>query len=117
VNRAAQARAATLAGYFALLALMLLWPTVFARSGQFPVLPVLLIAVGPLLIPLRGLLAGRPRTHFWAALLALLYFSHGVAEATAGVALGWLEIAFSLMLFFGATFYVRFSAAERSGTP
>ena len=71
---------------------------------------VLIVLVGPLLLPLRGLLHGRPYTHAWTSFMALFYFVAGVFNA-AGVMnrpwLAWLEIVFSVLLFFGAVFYTR----------
>ena len=34
-----------------------------------------------LLLPLRGILHGRPYTHAWTGYLCMLYFSHGTVEA------------------------------------
>ena len=116
MSRAGIAHVATLAGYFALLGLLMLWNTILAPSQHFPVAIVLIVMVVPLLLPLRGLLHGRPYTHAWTAFLALLYFIHGVGEAVTNPQerlLGSLEIIFSLVLFFGATFYARYASVEK----
>jgi len=100
-----------LAGFFGLFALLMLWNTVLAPSTRFPVALVLLVAVTPLLLPMRGLLDRNPRSCAWAAYVSLIYFIHGSAEAYVNVAerlYASLEIMLSLMLFFGAAFYVRF---------
>ena len=112
------ARALALTGYFGLLGLMTAWLAWIAPSARFPVSLVLVIAVFPLLLPLRGLLHGRPRAHAWAAFLSLPYFVHGVGEAYAGTGERWLallEVALSLGLFFGASLYVRWSATPAAG--
>ena len=112
------ARWLALAGYFGLLGLMLAWHAWQAPSGRFPVSLVFLITAVPLLLPLRGLLHGRPRAHIWAAFLSLPYFVHGVGEAFADPAgrwLGLLEIAFSLTLFFAASLYARWNAPAEAG--
>ena len=111
ITRTRIAYAATLTGYFGLLTLLMLWNTVLAPSSRFPIAMILIISVIPLMIPLRGLLHGRPAACTWAAYLSLFYFVHGVMEAAAGPQerlLASLEIAASLLLFFGAVFYVRF---------
>jgi uncharacterized membrane protein len=114
------ARALALSGYFGLLALMTAWLAWIAPSAHLPVSLALVLAVFPLLLPLRGLLHGRPRAHIWAAFLSLAYFVHGVGEAFAGTDERWLgavEVALSLALFFGASLYVRWhatAAAERA---
>ncbi|MDO8844467.1 DUF2069 domain-containing protein [Methylicorpusculum sp.] len=96
-------------GFFGLFALLMLWPTVLTES-RFPVAMILLLSVTPLLLPMRGLLHGRRKSCAWAAYISLIYIIHGTAEAYVNPAersLALLEILFSLMLFMGATFYVR----------
>lgn len=108
-------RVLALIGYFGLLVLLLLWNTWLAPSKYFPVALVLIVMVGPLLLPLRGLLHARAYTHAWTSFLALFYFTHGVGEAYSNPAerlYGWLEILFSVALFLGAIFYVRCRAIE-----
>lgn len=99
-------------GYFALFFLLMLWNTHLAPSKHFPVAMVLIVMVSPLLLPLRGLLYARPRSCAWAAYISLLYFIHGSSEAFVNAdqrLLAILEVIFSLLLFFGASFYVRLS--------
>ncbi len=103
---------AALAGYFGLFALLMLWNTILAPSSRFPVAMVLLFAVTPLLLPLKGLLNTNLKSCAWAAYISLIYFVHGTMEAYSNAderLLAELEVFFSLLLFFGATFYVRFS--------
>ena len=104
------ARLATLTGYFGLLALTLIWVTVFTPHARLPTSIMLIIFVGPLLIPLRGLLNGKAYTHILSSFLALLYFIHGVVEAWANPGERWLaitEIVLSLVFFTGCVFYAR----------
>jgi uncharacterized membrane protein len=99
-----------LTGFFGLFALLMLWNTVLAPSTHFPVALVLLVAVTPLLLPMRGLLDRNPRSCAWAAYVSLIYFLHGTAEAYVNAderLYASLEVMFSLMLFFGSAFYVR----------
>lgn len=63
---------------------------------------LLIVMVGPLLLPVRGILHGRRYTLAWSSLLILAYFVHGVAGAAAeGMeqALGLVEIALSVGYF------------------
>ncbi|MEW6645745.1 MAG: DUF2069 domain-containing protein [Pseudomonadota bacterium] len=109
MNRLLLARTATLAGYFGLIALLLAWQ-LWLSPSTLPAGLVLLVLVGPLLLPLRGLLQGRPKSHFWASLLALLYLLHGAGEAFATPGdrpLAVMEIALALCLYIGALSYVR----------
>jgi len=104
----------TLGGHLGLLILNLAWHAWLAPSVYFPVSLVVMVTAAPLLLPLPGLLQGRPRSHLWAAFLSLLYFTHGVGEAVANPEQRWLgiaEIALSLILFFAATLYARWTAA------
>ena len=104
------ARLATLVGYFGLLILTVLWVTILSPPQRISTSVVLVIFVGPLLLPLRGLLYGKPLTHTWTTFLALLYFMHGVVEAWANPAERWLaiaEIVLSILLFFGCFYFVR----------
>lgn len=99
-----------LGSYFALLVLTLVWHAWLFPSAYFPISLVLIVTALPLLLPLQGLLQGRPRSHIWVALLSMLYFVHGVGESIANPQqrwLGLLEILFSLILVFSATLYVR----------
>ncbi len=101
-----------LVGFFGLFALLMLWNTILAPSSRFPVALVLLIAITPLLLPMRGLLARNLKSCAWTAYLSLLYFIHGSGEAFANAderLYAFLEILFSLMLFFGTSFYIRFA--------
>lgn len=104
-----------LTGFFGLFALLMLWNTVLAPSTRFPVALVLLIAVTPLLLPMRGLLDRNPGSCAWAAYVSLIYFLHGTAEAYVNAderLYAALEIMLSLMLFFGSAFYVRFAGKQ-----
>jgi len=101
-----------LTGFLGLFALLMLWNTVLVTSSKFPVALMLLITVTPLLLPLRGFLHRNPKSCAWMAYISLIYFLHGSVEAyanTNGRFYPSLEITLSLMLFFGATLYVRFA--------
>ncbi len=99
-----------LTGFFGLFALLMLWNTVLAPSRTLPVAPILLLTVSPLLLPMRGFLNGSPKSCAWLAYISLIYFVHGCSEAYANIyirPLALFEIGLSLMIFFGAAFYIR----------
>jgi uncharacterized membrane protein len=101
-----------LTGFFGLFTLLMLWNTVLVPSSRFPVAMMLLITVTPLLLPMRGLLDRKPKSCAWMAYISLIYFIHGSVETfvnSNGRLYPSLEIILSLMLFFGATLYVRFA--------
>lgn len=100
-----------LAGFFGLFGLLMAWPTLLSPPEKLPTALVLLLTVSPLLLPMRGLFDGKPRSCAWAAYISLLYFIHGSVEAYATPSerlAASLEIVFSLMLFVGATLFVRY---------
>jgi len=106
---------AAMVGYFGLIILLTAWNGWLAPSEYFPRSLVLLVLVGPLMFPLRGLLHGRPYTFAWSSYLALLYFVLGWGDAFARPAerhLAILEILFSLMMFVGAILYARYHGRE-----
>ena len=103
-------RASSLVSWFALFILMLLWNTILAPSQHFPVSLVLIVLVGPLLFPLRGLLHGKPYTHAWSSFLIMLYFIHGIQEAWVNPEerlYAILEIIFSMTFYTSAILYAR----------
>jgi uncharacterized membrane protein len=99
-----------LTGFFGLFILLMLWHTVLAPSVRFPVALILLLTVTPLLLPMRGLLNGKPKSCAWAAYISMLYFIHGSIETYSNPDERYyaaLEVVFSLLLFLGAIGYVR----------
>ncbi len=101
---------AAVALYLALIALLLLWLTLLAPPDRALIAPSIAVLVGPLLLPLRGLLHGRRRAIAGSTLLIGLYFAHGVAAAASGGLLVWLgavEIVLSLGYFLLAILFIR----------
>lgn len=98
-----------LAGYFFLLISLYLLLFIFNKPEPHNMLPALLFYIGPLMFPLRGLLAGKAYTHAWAGYLALFYFIVGVWYAGAEVDrfIGVLITLASIVFFVGAIMYAR----------
>ncbi len=108
-------RLLALVGYFVLLIGLLNWMTWIAPPARLPVSLALILLAVPLLLPLRGLLHGRPYTHAWTSFLALPYFAFGIDALAAGQAPAWLgasAVASSLALFAGCVGYVRMRGRE-----
>ncbi len=100
---------AALAGFFGLFLLLMAWHTVLSPSSRLPTALLLLVSVGPLLLPFKGLLNRNLKSCTWMSYLSLPYFAHGVAEAYANQGerpYAMLEIVFSLLLCFGAGLFV-----------
>lgn len=108
--------------YVALIILSLAWEGWLAPAKNLPAGFWLSVKTLPLLLPLFGLLHGRPYTYAWASMLVLLYFIEGVvlsyqfrAEALllhATLPYALLEVLLSAGFTVLATFYVRRRAAE-----
>ncbi len=115
MNKLKLTRGLALAGHLSLLALLIVWHAWLYPSEYFPIALVLLVTAAPLLLPLRGMLHGRPRSHLWASFLMMLYFMHGVVEATVNAAQrrpALLEVALSLLVFVCAALYARWASAK-----
>ncbi len=102
----------TLAGYFGLMAGIYCWHLLIHKTEDHLVSVVLLLQVGPLLFPLRGLLNGKIYTHAWSIYLAIFYFVLGVwyTSAEETQLFGYFIVVTSLMFFTGAMLYTRFAS-------
>lgn len=108
--------------YLALIVLSVLWEGWLAPAAGAPPDLWLIIKSVPLLLPLFGLLHGKPYTYAWASLLVLIYFTEGVVLTytyraqplsfhdtfTCAAA----ETALSAVFILSAPFYARFRASE-----
>ena len=111
MNKISVFRWLTLVSYFGLMILIFCWHLwIKPLEPQF-ISITLLIQLGPLMLPLRGILHGKAYTHAWAAYMALLYFIIGIwnASAEASRIFGILISLLSLSFFIGCVFYARFS--------
>lgn len=114
-DRIALMRAGALVSYFGLLILVVAGIALLAPPQYVPQALVLLAFGLPLLLPLRGLLHGRPRAHVWCALLALFYFAYGMYHGAApgpGRLLGWAQAGLAVMLFVSSALYARWRHRE-----
>ncbi|HIG65601.1 MAG: DUF2069 domain-containing protein [Gammaproteobacteria bacterium] len=104
-----------LSGYVGLFILLMLWNTVISPPEKLPIALALIITVSPLLLPFRGFIKGNLKSCSWMAYLSMPYFIHGSIEAYARTErlLPALEVLFSLLLFLGATLFVRYAARKQ----
>jgi uncharacterized membrane protein len=110
--------------YLALLALSVLWEGWLAPAARVPPGFWLTLKTVPLLLPLFGVLHGRPKAHVWAELLVLLYFMEGLIVAylhrndalSFGSPLPYagLEIFLCLMFIVSSAYYVRTYNIQRA---
>ncbi|MCK7594327.1 DUF2069 domain-containing protein [Pseudomarimonas salicorniae] len=117
------ARSAAIALFFLLCLLQPVWYLWLAPPASLPAWLALSLALIPL-APVMVLLAlGRPSALFWAGVVSLLYFCHGVMEgwtvpATRGLGLFEASIAFALVCAVGADgLHRRRAARAAAGAP
>lgn len=115
-SKARIGRILALVGHLGLILLFVNWLTWIAPPERIPRGFVLLLAVVPLLLPLRGLLHGRRYTHQWTSFLSMLYFAIGVDlwfnPGEGAVLLGALAVVLSLMQFVGCVMYARYTPSD-----
>ena len=111
-------RALSLVAYLGLVAWVMLWITVLGDVDRHHVSIALLLFVSPLLLPLRGVLAGRDKALIWGALVALMYTVHGGMVAWTDPAQRWLgliELGLSLAYLVAASLFIRWRAEAAPG--
>jgi uncharacterized membrane protein len=107
------ARSLSLAAYLGLIGWVMAWIVFLGDVAREHISIWLLLFVTPLLLPLRGVLAGRDKALIWAALVSLMYAVHGgmVAWSDASQrALGLTEAALSLVYLVSASLFIRWRA-------
>lgn len=119
VTRTLAARGLSLACYLGLIAFGMAWAIWFAELPRARISLTLLLLIGPLLLPLRGILHGRDKALVWGMLVALIPLLHGGvtlwAEAWPSAGWGWLEFLLALGYIVSGSFFIRWLAAEQSG--
>lgn len=102
-------RGMSLFGYFGLILVIFCWHLWVEPLPPEFISITLLVQLGPLMFPLKGILNGKAYTHAWASYLSLLYFVVGVWYAAAGDSrlFGILICLFSLIFFIGAILFAR----------
>ncbi|RLK51234.1 putative membrane protein [Alkalispirillum mobile] len=104
--------------YLSLLVLLLAWLIWLSPPPEALISVAVIALVGPLLLPLRGLLHARRYTMAWSTMLILVYFVHGAASAaTPGINrwLGLAEVALVVVYFTTAILYIRATGSKAHG--
>jgi uncharacterized membrane protein len=101
----------------ALIALCVLWEAWLAplRPGG----SWMMLKVVPLLPAVFGILRGKRYTYQWMSMLSLLYLTEGVLRASdpgLTAVLAGVEIALSVLLFFGTMLHARNTAPSRQAS-
>lgn len=108
-------RILTLLGYFGLLAGLFAWHLIIAPPAKHLMSVIIFFQIGPLMLPLFGLLNGKLYTHAWAMYLAIFYFVVGVwyAGHDEDRIIGLYVVACSLLFFAGTVVYTRFMGKQQ----
>ncbi|MGM0481874.1 MAG: DUF2069 domain-containing protein [Pseudomonadota bacterium] len=98
--------------YWPLLIFIILWHSVLQNDQTFglPTSLALLFWVVPLLLPLVGLVKGKPYTHAWFNFILMFYFLHGLTAIYTHpdeFAYAVIELILASGAFVGATGYAR----------
>jgi uncharacterized membrane protein len=106
-------RGLALFSYAALILWVMAWIVFLGGLEERYISIYLLLFAGPLLIPLRGVLATRVKPMIWGTLLALPYAVHGGVVIWSGgqdVWLGVIEAALAITYVISASYFVRWRA-------
>ncbi|MBD1555998.1 DUF2069 domain-containing protein [Vibrio sp. S9_S30] len=99
-----------LAGNIGLLGWVALWQISLSPHPHINSLTLTLAWSVPLLLPLPGILAGKPYTHAWANFVLMLYFLHALTILYVNEGERWLaavELLLTTIAFVGNTLYAR----------
>jgi uncharacterized membrane protein len=104
----------TLTGYFSLMTGLFAWHLVLDPPARHLISIIIFFQLGPLMIPLFGLLKEKLYTHAWSMYLAIFYFVIGVwyAGKDEDLMIGLFVIVTSLVFFTGCVIYTRFMGKQ-----
>ena len=102
-------------GNLALLAWVALWQLSLSPHPHISGTTLAIAWMVPLLLPLPGILVGKPYTHAWANFVLMLYFLHGFTILYVDDGERWLavvELALTTIAFCGNILYTRARGQE-----
>ena len=108
-------RYVALFSHLLLLIWVAVWQLVITKEHTYSVTFIALFYLVPLLLPLPGILRGKPYTHAWANFFILIYLAHGLTVAYAVPAERWyavIELALASAMFTGCCFFARLRGKE-----
>jgi uncharacterized membrane protein len=104
-----------LVSYFLLIIWLVIWHFFLTIDKNTSTLFTLLLWIVPILLPMRGLLAGKPYTYAWTNFIVMYYLLHGLTAVYAVVGerlYAAVEIILCVGLFTGCSFYARLRGRE-----
>ncbi|MFC6440275.1 DUF2069 domain-containing protein [Bowmanella sp. JS7-9] len=108
-------RALALIGYFGLLSFVTLWQLVLRAEQPYSYFFIFLVFILPLLLPLPGMVAGKPYTHAWANFIVMFYFLHSLTalyDHRGEWFYALVELLFASMMFIGCSYFARLRGRE-----
>jgi uncharacterized membrane protein len=97
-------------GYLGLLIFIALTQLVYASASEFSLTFRVLFWIVPLLLPLLGIIRGKPYTHAWANFILMWYFLHSLTLLYVDFEhwyLAVIELLLTTIAFIGCTGYAR----------
>lgn len=114
-DRVKQVRYLALFSHLALLIWMSVWYFLLPMTADYSITFKILVYILPLLLPLPGLVQGKPYTHAWASFIVLLYFLHSItviyAEPTQ-MLYAIIELVLAIGMFVGCSTFARLRGQE-----
>lgn len=108
-------RMMALFGNLALLSWVALWQLSLSPHPHISSTTLAIVWAIPLLLPLPGILVGKPYTHAWANFVLMLYFLHAFTILYIDDGERWLaavELVLTTITFFGNILYARARGSE-----
>ncbi|MDP5029152.1 MAG: DUF2069 domain-containing protein [Paraglaciecola sp.] len=108
-------RRLTLSSYFLLLVWLVIWHFFLTPDKATSTLFTVILWIVPILLPIKGLVQGKPYTHAWTNFIVMYYLLHGLTAvyAVEGERLyALVEIVLCSALFTGCSFYARLRGRE-----
>lgn len=104
-----------LVSHLLLLAWVTIWQFSLVEERVYSTTFIALIYILPLLLPLRGIVAGKPYTHAWANFIVLFYIIHGFTAGYAApdeLLYAVIELVLATGMFVGCSAYARMRGRE-----
>lgn len=114
-SRVKQLRYLALYSHLALLAWMIIWYFLLPMTADYSVTFKILFYILPLLLPLPGIMQGKPYTHAWASFIVLLYFLHSITVIYAEpsqLLYAIIELILAIGMFLGCSSFARLRGQE-----
>lgn len=114
-SRVKQLRYIALCSHLALITWMIVWYFLLPITADYSIVFKIIFYILPLLLPLPGIVQGKPYTHAWASFIVLLYFLHSITVIYAEpsqMLYAIIELIFASSMFIGCSGFARLRGQE-----